>query len=232
MNISEINSETRLLCDADTTTYPAADLLRRVNSAYEEIVGKIIGLDGAWQFDDTNYTTFPIGTIDLLAGQYDYAFDTTFLNIEKVAVKYNDGKYYFLDPVDKNDVSEPLETLYFTNGIPLYYDKQGQSVLIYPAPASGSVTLTAGLKVYFQRTASVFTSAEVTTGTKVPGFASPFHILICYKAALLFCQAYKPNRVAFLLTEINRLEKDLMAYYGKREKDVRKVLRMKDIRFR
>jgi hypothetical protein len=108
----------------------------------------------------------------------------------------------------------------------------GESILLYPKPASGVVTLTLGLRVYFQRTASIFTSAEVTTGTKVPGFVSPFHVLLCYKAALPFAISYKKDRVPLFLNEINRLEKDLETFYSKREKDVRKIFKIGSIKFR
>ena len=231
--ILDINAETRSLCDADSNSYPAADLLRRINTAYEEVVGFIIGLDGLWQFDDSNYTDLPIGTATLVEGQNDYSFNSAQLEIEKVAVKYTDGKYYFLSPIDKSEESDPLETLYPTNGLPEKYDKQGSSLFLYPAPDNGaSVTLVAGLKVYFKRTASVYTSAEVTTGTKKPGFASPYHMILAYKAALPYCMSYKKDRVPLILAEIQRLEKGIKEHYGGRERDRRKIMSMSGVNSR
>ena len=116
--------------------------------------------------------------------------------------------------------------------MPIYYDKQGSSILLYPAPDNGaSVTLAAGLKVYFQRTASIFTSAEVTTGTKVPGFASPYHMILAYMAALPYAISYKKDRVPVILNEIRRLEEDLTDHYSRREKDRRKVITTRGISF-
>ena len=181
-SIADINTFARFLCDADTTSYTAANLLITINQAYEEVVAKILNADGRWQWDDTNRTDLPIGTTTLVNGQQDYAFDTTHLKIIGVSVKDNSGNFYKLDPIDPNDITGDRTEYLETAGRPLYYDKIGNSVFLYPKPDNGvSVTLAAGLKVYFQRTADIFTSEQVTTGTKVPGFASPFHMLLAYK---------------------------------------------------
>ncbi len=232
MNISDINSEARALVDADTISYPAADLLRRINASYEKRVAQIIAADGLWQFDDSNYTDFPIGTTTLVASQQDYAFDSSHLEIERVEVKNSDGIWQKLNPIDKSQISIALSEYQKTAGMPMEYDKQGNSILLYPAPASGSVTLASGLKVYFKRTASIFTSAEVTTGTKQPGFASPFHSILSYDAAIPYAVSYKKDRVAALMAEADRLEKEMIKFYSRREQDRRKLLTMAGIDFR
>lgn len=209
------------MCDADSTSYSAADLLRRVNSAYEEIVGKIIVADGVWQFDDTNFSSLPIGTTDLVNNQQDYSFDSTQLMVERVQVKDNAGTWHLLYPLDETQIPVALDEYQKTAGLPIEYTVRGSSMFLYPPPATGSVTLTAGLKVFYQRTADVFTSAQVTTGTKVPGFASPYHMLICYKAALPYCMSYKKDRVGLYEKKAMDLEKDMLAYYSRRTKYVR-----------
>ena len=192
-----------------------------INNAYEEIVGKIIAADGTWQFDDSNFTDLPIGTTTLVNGQQDYSFAVAQLAIERVEVKDSAGDYQKLIPLDETQVEVALTEYLSTNGLPTHYAKKGGSIFLYPIPATGSVTMSAGLKVYFQRTADVYTSAQVTTGTKVPGFASPFHAILSYKAALPYCMSYKKDRVALYLNEVNRLEKDLMAFYSRRTRDER-----------
>lgn len=232
MTIADLNSEARALVDADTTTYPAADLLRRINTAYEETVGMILGLDGLWQFDDTNYTSFPVATTALVASQNDYSFDSSMLEIERVEVLDAQGNYQLLEPIDISQIPYAVSEFYETDGMPAHYDKQGGSLLLYPAPATANVTLAAGLKVYFQRTASVYTSAEVTTGTKQPGFASPYHVILAFKAALPFAMAYKPQRVPLILQRIAALEQGLKEHYGRREKDRRKIITTGNISYR
>lgn len=232
MTIADINAETRSLCDADTNSYTAADLLRRVNASYERRVGQIIGADGLWQFDDSNYTDFPIATTTLVAGQQDYTFDSTMLEVEGVSIKDANGNYQKLTPIDDKQLGvDPTEFLK-TDGMPTHYDKQGRSILLYPAPAAGQVTLTAGMKVFFKRTADVFTSAQVTTGTKQPGFAAPYHVILAYDAAIPYCMTFKPEKVNGLRFEADRIEKEMLQHYGRREQDRRKRMTMQGINSR
>ena len=219
MTISDILAEARSLTDTDSTSYPNAVLLRRCNNAYEEIVGKLIARNSRWQFDDSNYTSFPIGYTTLVAGQQDYTFDTAHLIIERVQVKDSSGIWQLLRPINMQDIGMPREEYQKTNGLPMEYDKSGSSILLFPAPSAATTTLTAGMRVYFQRTASIFTSDEVTTGTKVPGFASPYHILLAYKAAIPYCLSYKKDRVPLLMAEAKRLEDELMAFEASKDKD-------------
>lgn len=224
MTIADLNTLCRNLCSANTTTLSAANLLIYVNQAYEEVASWILNADGLWQWDDENFTTFPIGTATLVDSQNDYGFASDVLDVEKVGVLDSSGNEYFLDPVDPSDTNEPLTVTYKNDGVPLYYDKQGSSVVLYPAPSTGAVTLTNGLKVYFKRTADVFTSAQVSTGTKKPGFASPFHHILSYMSAIPFCIEFKPKRVAALELKVQQLKAGIEAHYGKREQDRRKLL--------
>lgn len=218
--VTNLNLEARSLCDADTNSYQDAALLRAINMAYERVVGWLIQASGDWQFDDTNFTDLPIGLTTMVDGQYDYSFASSHLEIRRVAVKHTDGKFYFLDPVDALSMSDPIETLYPTSGIPTEYDKQGGSLFLLPAPASGSVTLASGLKVYFARTADIFTSTEVSSpGTKEPGFASPWHYILSYMAAIPYCMKYHKDRVALYNLEIERMKQELIAHYTRRERD-------------
>lgn len=217
--ITDINLEARALCDADSTSYPDAILLRRVNQAYEEIVGKLLQVDGRWQFDDSNYTDMPIGTTNMVDSQQDYAFDVRFLSVERVECLDNAGIWHELTPIDKEDIDVAMSEYLKTPGMPVQYDKQGESIILYPAPSTASTTLTSGLKVHYQRTASIFTSAEVTTGTKTPGFPSPWHMILAYKAAIPFCMSYKKDRVTLYENQVDKMEKDLLKHESKRSRD-------------
>jgi hypothetical protein len=220
MTITQIQTEVRALVDADSSSYTDALLLIRENNAYEEIVGELIVLNNPdWDFDDSNFTDLPIGVNDLVDGQQDYAFDDTHLIVQRVEVEDADSIWHLLVPITKIDIDVALTEYAKTDGLPKEYIKSGGSIFLYPAPATASVTLSGGLKVYFQRTASVFTSAEVSTGTKTPGFASPYHVLIAYKAALPYAMSYKKDRVPFIISEINRLHAGLIAHYSRRSKD-------------
>ena len=222
--ISDLQTLCRNLASANSTTLPAATLLIYFNQAYEEVASWILNADGLWQWDDDGYTTFPIGTATLVDSQNDYGFASDVLDVERVGILNSAGIEYFLDPIDPSESGIPPTETYKSDGAPLYYDKQGSSLILYPAPSSGAVTLTNGLKVYFKRTADVFTSAQVTTGTKKPGFASPFHHILSYMAAIPYCIEFKPKRVAALELKVQQLKAGIEAHYGKREQDRKKLL--------
>jgi hypothetical protein len=230
--ITDIELEARALVDADTTSFPAAVMLRRINRAYEQVVTWIMTADGHWQWDDTNYTTFPFSTTDLVVSQNDYTLPADILELEKVSILDSSGREQFISAIDNQDVSVPLNTMYENDGQPIHYDKQGLSIIIYPAPATGTVTLANGLKVYYKRSADLFTAAQVSTGTKTPGFATPFHYVLSYMAAIPYAQSYKKDRVPYLLSEIERYRRDIEEHYGKRELDKPKRLSMSGISFR
>lgn len=232
MTIADINAEVRDLCDADTTRYPAATLLRRVNAAYERVIGRLIMNKGPWQFDDTNYSTFPIGVQTLVANQEDYTFDSSHLIVERVEVKDSAGIWQLLKPIDRQNINIAFEEYQKTPGMPQEYDKSGSSIILKPAPAAADVTLTSGLRVYFRRTASIFTSAEVTTGTKEPGFPSPYHMILVYEAAIPYCQKYKKDRVPLYEKKSMDLMKELLAFDAERIDDEPRRMTMSGISFR
>lgn len=226
MTISDINSEIRDLCDADSTSLTNATLLRRVNSALEELVADVINADGTWQYDDTNYTDHPRGTGTLVEGQEDYAFTSEYLQIEAVDVKNLDGKFQRLLPVDHHDLDGIAPDEHWgtdssgnpLKGMPEYFDQNGDTIRLYPAPTSTAVTLASGLRVWFKRTADIFTSAQVTTGTKTPGLPSTHHVLLAYMAAIPYCMSYKKDRVAWLEKKVMDMKKTLIEHYSHREK--------------
>ena len=86
--------------------------------------------------------------------------------------------------------------------------------------------MTAGLRIWFQRTADLFTTTDTT---QQPGIPSPFHILLCYYAAIPYAMAYKKDRVAWLEKKWDEGVKDMMKHFGKREKDKRQIMTMAPI---
>ena len=235
--IADLNTLARYLADADSTSLTAANLLIFINQSYERITGKLITITGnsPWPFGDSNYTTFPTYTMNLVNGQREYQIDslTTPLTVMAVEIMDKNGNYYPIRPITLRDINDAgfSQTEYFeTSGSPLEYEKRENIIVLYPAPDNGvNVTLTDGLKVFFLRTADTFTSAQVTTGTKQPGFPSPWHDILAYEAALLYCMNYKKDRVAFLMLEKDKREKELIAFMGMRNQDQRPIMRPKKI---
>ncbi len=232
---SGIVDEIDALCDSDSNAYPIASKTRRVNAALETLVGKIINADGTWQFDDTNNTTLPIGIGNLVEGQASYTFSDAFLDLLEIDILDFNGLYRRITPFDPSEVDMSFEeyfgntTSVTTKGMPRFYDKQGNSIRLGPAPTATAVTLTAGLKAHFKRTASLFATTDTS---KQPGFASPYHVLLAYMAAIPYCMTYKKDRVALYQQQIATMTADLVAFYGRREKDKRNQATMKPIAFR
>lgn len=240
--IADINQEARDLVDADTTSYTAATLLRRINHAYETVIGWLINASGMWQFDDSNYTDQPRGKFTLVEGQEVYSFASDYLQIEGMDILDLDGiTYRKLKPLDHTELGGLSPDEYFglesngnpKKGIPEYYDLfTDDSFRLYPAPTATSVTLTNGGRVWFKRRADLFTSAQVTTGTKEPGFASPWHYILSYMAAIPYAQLYKKDRVPLFEKRVMDMKKEIIDHYGRRDKDKRKVATMKRVSFR
>ena len=237
MTIADLNTFTRFLCDADTTSYTAANLLITVNNALEVITGKLINSDGNWQYDDTNYTDLPIGTGNLVSGQSSYSFSSEYLDVLEVMILTTGGIYQRITPFDPSEMNMSWDewvnssTGTIPNGFPQYYDKVGDSIRLDRSPTATYATLTAGLKVRFKRTADLFTSDQVTTGTKVPGIASPYHSLIAYMAAIPYCMSYKKDRVALYEKKVDEMTKDMIEFYTRRAKDERPVMSVEQITY-
>lgn len=232
MNISDINSETRDLCNADTTSYPAATLLWRVNNAWEELIGMIINADGTWQYDDTNQTDAPRGKGTLVEGQEYYTFASDYLQVEAIDILDVNSKYIRIKPLDPRDLNNQSPDEYFgvdssgdpEVGFPEWYDIKGDSIRLYKAPTATYCTLTNGLRVSFKRTASLYTAAQVTTGTKTPGLPSTHHVMLAYMAAIPYCMKFHPDRVGWLEKKVDEMKKTLVEHYTFREKQRRAII--------
>lgn len=216
----DLASEINVLCgldNDDTTEYPLADKVRRLNGALEEVVAEIINADGDWQFDDTNHTDLPVGTINLVASQQSYTFMDEFLSLEQVRVKNADGFFQVLKPIDPKEFKpNPVEEYFQDTGLPTHYDKIGDTILLYPSPTAATTTLTAGLKVNFKRTIDYFTTSDTT---QKPGIPTTHHILLAYMAAIPYCLLYRPNVVRSYEQKVAGMKDSLLELYARREKE-------------
>jgi len=225
-----IVQDTYFEVNADATTYPIADLTRNANAALDNVVTLILGADQRWQFDSTNSTDLPIGTTDIVSGQQDYSFDEEYLVIKSIEIADASGKWTRLIPIDNMslDEREALSGFETVNGTPMYYDKMGDSILLYPAP---NYNYTAGLRAYFQRKIDYFDASDTI---KEPGFAKHLHKYIpLYCAYIYACakdlqkQSVLKQRLAFY--EGNKLQGGndagaIATFYAYRELDFKRKL--------
>lgn len=202
-----IVQDTYFEASANTSSYPIADVVRNSNTALDNVVTLILGADGRWQFDDTNSTDLPIGTTALVSGQQDYSFDSEYLVIKSIECSDSNGRWIKLEPIDNYDEDVALSQFETTNGIPKYYDKMGESILLYPAPnysiAPDDAT-PGGLRAYFQRKIDYFVANDTV---KEPGFAKHLHKYIpLYNAYVYACAKNLPKQAS--------LERRLRFYEG------------------
>ena len=198
-----------------------ATFTRYINEAVNRVVNLIMTADARWQFDDTNNTDFPIATTDLVttlgSEQQDYTFDVTMLRILRMEVLDNTGAWRKLTPIDQADIyDQSLTDFMKTPGLPVYYDKQGSSIFLYPKPLATSVTSAGGLKVWFQRPPAYFTTSDTT---KVPGFNSMYHRLVALIASRDYAFSKGLSNSKALADLVTQGEDSLVENYALRNKD-------------
>lgn len=202
------------LTSTNVSSFPTAQLTVEANNAYERIVALINAADGRWQFDDSNNTDLPIATTDIVVNQQDYSLATTHLEITRAEILDSNGNWNKLAPFDQSDVyNQSLTDFMKTAGLPIYYDKLGNSVFLYPKP---NYSQTASLKLYFERGPNEFTVSDTT---KQPGFNTLFHDLIPLWVAYNFAIANGKSNGTVIQAEINLRETALQEYYALRSHD-------------
>ena len=217
MNVSELDADVDFLCGSTSATYSPTNKRRNMNIAYRDVCAIIWESDGGWRYDDSNATDRPEAITDLVSDQKDYLLPTDAQRVNRIEVLDTEGNYIKLNPLDMNEVRTGLsEFLGGNTGLPLYYELVGRSILLYPTPSSGYVTLTNGLKVYVDRD---ITELAVTATTTQPGFASSFHRILSYAAAIDFTQ--DANQRNFLVEQKTRLEAMMSRFYSKRAPEIK-----------
>ena len=225
MTITQIINKAYFITSTNSVSFPAADMLIAINNAYERVVSLIMQTDGRWEWDDDNQTDLPIAVATLTANQQDYSLAVTHLSLTRAEVKDTAGLWRQLFPISQSDFTGiALAEFMKTSGQPIYYDNIGSSVFIYPAP---DYTQASSIKLTFQRPPALYTSAEVTTGTKVPGFNSLYHDLIPLIVAHDYAIAKGSANINQIAAEIQKREDALMSDYETRSKD--EVLKIRTV---
>lgn len=206
-----------------------------INSAFSDYLALALQAGGTWQFDDSNQTDYPIIRTNIISGQRDYTFGTDgsnnlILDIYKAAIlpSATATQYEEITPVDTQ--SDPSAATDFNNssntGTPREYDKTANGIIFRTVP---NYNATNGLLLYINREATFFTPSD---NTKKPGVPGLHHRWFVVRPAE--DDARRNNRPTYPLLRAERLqmEKDIQAYFGRRERDVRHRLTTKGISFR
>jgi len=208
----------------DTVSYPISDLVRNANSWYRLVNSWIWNVTGTWEYDDSNYTNLPIATTDLVDGQDNYELPTTAQRIDRIEILDQNGDSILLKAIDKSQVGYAMPEFEDEEGTPIYYDLVGRSIILYPTPATGKVTLSDGLKVYFTRGIKEFATTDTSTE---PGFDNNFHRILSYGMALDYSISHMMAddasiaKVNQLKSNISSLKEEVEKFYGVRHRDMK-----------
>lgn len=191
---------------------------RLINDRYNQASNWIWKASGDWEYDDTGQTTLPIATTDLVANQQDYELPSTAQKLERVEIKNADGNYVIVRPIDKSQIPNIAMTEYYEEaGTPIYYDMVGRSIIFYPKPGAGYVTLASGLKIYVARNIVEFNS---TATTQEPGFAPQFHRILPIGACMDFTVGRQMfNTMKSLQILLKETETDMKEFYSRRHRN-------------
>lgn len=208
-NFTGLAQDIDFFCGSNSTSYPLADKARNLNHwAFRGVLLKLKS-NKKWQFDDPQKTDLPIFTTNLVVGQRDYSLPTDLLTLEAVEVKDSAGNFTRLDLIDsESDLKKTISSSFPSNGFPVYYDPRYNSIFIYPAADSTSCTLTNGLKIFYSRDFTLFTSTGHDTYTGP--LESPFSRYLSLGASFDFCLVNNPDRAKVLRQEILLAEKELV----------------------
>lgn len=206
-----------------TAQWPLADITASGNRWVQKISLKIWAATGLWEMDDKNQTDLPSATTSLVNAQNDYAIPTNYFKIQRVEVLNNSGIWSKVLPMEMRQIDVAIPEFFKTNGLPAVYELRGNSLFLHPAPDNGvSVTLAAGLRIYFTRQFLTFSApASYTTADSTqPGFDEQFHDTLAKGMALDYCLTNGPaDRLANLEKVIMDDFIDLTQHYGFKWRD-------------
>lgn len=220
MTFTEITTEARRFSKSSSSSYPIAEVTASANKALNRVTALIREAQARWQWDDASNSDFPFATTALVDGQQDYSLDPTHYRIERVEVMDQDNNWTKLFPIDQADIyNQAITDFESQGGVPLYYDKVGNSILLYPQP---NYSQAASLKVFYERGPDYFTTSDTT---KEPGFNPLFHSLISLWSAYDYAFINQLPISNLLRSEIAIMEGDMKDYYTLRDEDDRIQLR-------
>ena len=211
MNIQTLDQDVHFLCGSTSASYPVADIRRNMNVAYQDIARLIWESDGTWSFDDANNTDLPVAYRTIANASATYLIPTTALRVEGVEIKDGNANWVKLNPLSYHDFTISPEEYLTGGGTPIYYMLEGTQITLFPAPATGDVTMSSGMAVRLSRAVTEFAT---TATTSTPGFATAFHRILSLAAAIDFVQ--DNNQRQFLAVQKDRLEKGMAKFYSKR----------------
>lgn len=224
-NKTGLVEDTDFICGTDATSYPLVDKARHATRHTYKAVIDILKTEGRVQFDDSNHTTLPESTFTLVNAQSDYSLPTNLLKLWAIEIQDNGGNWIRLKEMDIQDPAMRRTVTDFakTNGTPSHYELRGDSIRLLPAPATGSVTMTNGGKMFFAREIDAFTAADTT---QEPGIPEPFHKIVSLGMSMDWLLVNDTSsKVDRVVQQYEQLRAELREFCAKKNKDVKVGIR-------
>lgn len=203
----------------DSNQWSNTKICNSCNDYLDEITIQAIKKDKRFNWDDTNQTKLPIGTTDL-TNQSDYSFlvdeqSNKILTLTRIDIKDSSGKWTKLEELDESEETRAIDDVVVA-GVPTGYYKLADNIIrLNRLPTA---TVSAGLKFYFQRTASYFVPTDTT---KEPGVAGVLHKGFVAYAAYDGAETLGLSNLGALSNKMI-MERQLMQdYFSDRNKDIK-----------
>lgn len=225
------------LCQVNSTSYTAYKYARDANNALLDYFMIAYESDGTWQISDTNKTGESVKTTNIVSGTGAYSSkvdDETsanqILEIERVEIcpdnSASASKFKILEQYDEMTTDESIIAKRTQSGVPThYYIKEGQ-VYLFPVP---DYNCTGGLKIFVKTTPTYYVGTDTT---KVAGIPHPHQKYLVLKPAYEYCVVNLPQRAGGIANLLQECRTEIVNYFARRNKDIRKTATMKPISFR
>jgi len=232
MTLADIQNHYYWLTGTDATSFSAANQLISINKWVHKIVGMILESQDDMEWDDDNRTDFGVLDVALVAAQRDYSLPVSddVLKVRRVDITYDGSNYYRAQWFSGTNEPEGLGTdatvdARHSKASPFVRFK-GRGFWVYPRANAADVTAGAKIRIEVDRAHQAFTSGDLTTGTKLPGFDEPFHDLVAMGVALDWLLTNGPDdKLQRVKGELIEGENRLRRHYGSRNLDRQNVMK-------
>lgn len=192
-----------------------------VNEGLYEIILDVMRSQDAFDWDDFNYSDYPIGTAPLTTNR-DYTLPSSlnFLTIKRLDITWDGTTWYQATPIDSSQMKFGLgnttdEDSNFDLTNPRY-DPKANGFWLYPKATQSQVDAGASFRIEFTREFDEFASSDTT---QEPPLDRPFHDLVAVAAALKWAVMKDQTRAQNLKTLLDEGLVKLRQYYASRNTD-------------
>jgi hypothetical protein len=215
----------------NVSSYSTDIKLRDINLAFDDYQNMVKRIAGTWQADDTNHTKYPNATFALTSGQKDYTFTedeqgNQIQDIYRVEVMKSDGSWKVLKYVDEMNYTKAISEIDTETGEPDEYYLTANGVFLVTAP---NYTQAGGIRMFFTRSPSYFTTTDVTNETKEPGIPNAHHRYLALKPAFWYWLPKDSTRASIFQNEILKVEKEIEDEFSERPRNQRNAFTVKQV---